>query len=223
MSMYFSKERPYTIQLSEMVYDPKFIIFDFDYEFYNPDHKIDFEKKFCDYFMFREIGQETIGRWKHQLRTTLNVIAPYYKQLYQTELASKDIQFMLNKDLKETFIREVEGENSGLVKSSDTSKNTGKNESQNIFNDTPRGSIEENKDYMTNFTLDNNKSEVEANTNSLGESQGKSKNVETTEFISQGNIGVTSSASLLQAWRDVLLNIDQLILDELEDLFFGLY
>ena len=46
---------------------------------------------------------------------------------------------------------------------------------------------------------------------------------EKTSFLSQGNIGVTSSAELLDKWRQVIINIDQLILNELEDLFLDIY
>ena len=46
---------------------------------------------------------ETVGRFQHRLKTKLNKIMPYYKQLYETELRSKDIDFMLNKDLIETL------------------------------------------------------------------------------------------------------------------------
>ena len=53
--------------------------------------------------MFREIGFETVERFKRSLLGKLNKIMPYYTQLYQTELRSKDIDFMLNKDLEEVY------------------------------------------------------------------------------------------------------------------------
>lgn len=223
MSMYNSNFRPYTVQISEMVLDPNFVIFDFDYELYDPSHKLEFEKKFCDHFMFYEIGTETIGRWKHMLRATLNDINRYYEQLYQTELASKDIQFMLNKDLKETFIRDIVGESEGNVSSADISNNTATNDNVNIFSDTPRGEIKNLEKYMTNASKDNGNTSVNSNSNTDSNSKSNTKNKETTEFISQGNIGVTSSATLLEHWRSILINIDQLIFEELEDLFFGLF
>ena len=46
---------------------------------------------------------------------------------------------------------------------------------------------------------------------------------ETTSLISQGNIGITSSAELLQKWREVLINIDEIIIEDCRDLFMRIY
>ena len=47
--------------------------------------------------------------------------------------------------------------------------------------------------------------------------------LEKTELISQGNIGVTSSAQLLKEWREVLINMDKIIIDSCNDLFLKIY
>ena len=41
--------------------------------------------------------------------------------------------------------------------------------------------------------------------------------------LSQGNIGITSSAELLQKWRDVLINIDEMIIAECDTLFIQVF
>ena len=94
----------YTIDLYTLLQDDNFKLFDFDYEFYSDEAKDDFEQKFINRYMFDEIGFETVMRFKHFLKEKLNRIAPYYKQVYQTELRclEDDIDFMLNKDLRET-------------------------------------------------------------------------------------------------------------------------
>ena len=46
---------------------------------------------------------------------------------------------------------------------------------------------------------------------------------EKTSLISKGNIGVVSSAQLLREWRKVIINIDEMILNDLEDLFMLLF
>lgn len=221
--MFIPNDKPNTIELRYIVESDNLTLFDFDYKFYDETLKPNFEKKFADYFYFREIGFETIGRFKKELQTKLNLIEPYYKQLYETEVKSRDIEFLLNKDLKETFIRTIEGENTGNVSSTDNTVNRGENSSLNIFSDTPRNSIETLDKYMSNATKDTNNSLVQGNTTTNANSINTSRNRETTDFISRGNIGVTSSASLLQEWRNVLINIDMLILEECEELFFGLY
>ena len=49
------------------------------------------------------------------------------------------------------------------------------------------------------------------------------KTVEKTELLSQGNIGITSSAQLLKEWRDVLINMDKIIIESCNDLFMKVY
>ena len=140
---------------------------------------------------------------------------PYYKQIYQTELEAKKINFLLNKDLKEEFIKDIENTAEGSA----TSTGTTTGESTNIFSDTPEGQITNIEKFMSNGTInkDNGTTESNSSSNSTG------KTTEKTSFLSQGNIGVTSSAELLDKWRQVIINIDQLILNELEDLFLDIY
>ena len=69
-------------------------LFNFDYNFYDEEHKQEFENKFIEHFYFDYIGFETIERFRQRLRELLNRKYPYYKQLYETELRTKDIDFM---------------------------------------------------------------------------------------------------------------------------------
>ena len=103
----------YSMELWEMLDNPLTPIFNFNYEFYCDDLEVKkkFEEKFINHYWLHEIGCETPARWNQMLKSRLNLIMPYYRQLYQTELASQNINFLLNKDLRETFIREIDTEN----------------------------------------------------------------------------------------------------------------
>ena len=59
--------------------------------------------------------------------------------------------------------------------------------------------------------------------NGITESDMSGENEQLTELISKGNIGVTSSAELLKQWRQVLINIDEMIIEECRDLFMLIY
>lgn len=205
----------YTIELDSMVRDKNFNLFSFEYDFYTDDINIrkKFEQKFIDRYRFHEIGFETVARFKHYLKTSLNEIAPYYKQLYESELRCNDIDFMLNKDYTETFIKNIDS----------LSKST---ESQNsIYNDLTNESnindgvsdVSLEKGNLTSVTGNENTSK----SNGIGTSENKQN--ESYTLTGQGNIGITSSAELLSKWRDVMINIDQLILDDLADLFMSIY
>ena len=52
---------------------------------------------------------------------------------------------------------------------------------------------------------------------------GENTQSETITLKSQGNIGVTSSAELLEKWREVLINLDEIIIEDCRDLFMQIY
>ena len=171
----------------------------------------------------REIEHETAEEFKHELRTKLNLIAPYYKQLYETELKSKNIEFLLNKDLKETFIREVESDTE--INSNFSNESTGKTkvETLSTTNDTPQNKIDDLDKYISSASKDKNSSDTLSEDNGESSTQNSNTAREETTLISKGNIGTTSSAQLLRDWREVLINIDMMILEECEELFFKLF
>ena len=213
----------YTIELRALNNPPFFKLFDFEYDFYEESKKEQFEQKFIDNFYMREIEHETAEEFKHELRTKLNLIAPYYKQLYETELKSKNIEFLLNKDLKETFIREVESDTESLSNFNNESNGKAKVETLSTTNDTPQNRVDDLDKYISSASKDKNTSDTSSSDNGSSISQNSNTAKEETTLISKGNIGTTSSAQLLRDWREVLINIDMMILEECEELFFKLF
>lgn len=209
----------YTIEVYSLLQDKNFRMFNFDYDFFTEDETIkkEFEQKFIDKYMFHEIGFETVMRFKHYLRERLNSIAPYYKQLYETELKSKDINFLLNKDLTETFERDIEndGLNSTDIKSSDNAIQN------NIESYLDNGNADIGLDNGNATGVSRVTGENTSNSNSSTNINTNTK--ELTKLVSQGNIGITSSAELLRDWRSVLINIQDMVITECEDLFMRIY
>ena len=207
----------YTLELRHI--HQTFKVFNFDYDFYTDSDiiKSKFEEKFIDEYFFHEIGQETVARFQHRLRTRLNKIMPYYKQLYDTELAAKDINFLLNKDLTETFERVVTGESSSINDLTVSDQGETNNKESNIENG--NASLELENGSLTNVS----KTSLSNNTNSNNTSRDNTNQNEITTLKSQGNIGITSSDELLDKWRSVIINIDQMIIDACDDLFMQVY
>ena len=207
----------YTLELRHI--HQTFKVFNFDYDFYTDSDiiKSKFEQKFIDEYYFHEIGQETVARFQHRLRTRLNKIMPYYKQLYDTEIAAKDINFLLNKDLTETFERVVTGESSSINDLTVSDQGETNNKESNIENG--NASLELENGSLTNVS----KTSLSNNTNSNNTSRDNTNQNEITTLKSQGNIGITSSAELLEKWRSVIINIDQMIIDACDDLFMQVY
>lgn len=204
----------YTLELRYLYEDEKFNLFSFPYNLYDNDLKPWFEEKFYQHFMFCEIGFDSVAIFKQRLMSKLNDIFPYYKQLYETEIACKDIQFMLNKDLKETYVRELTSNSNSSQESNATS-----NGLSTAGQLTP--SLIANSQKIDKFMDTAQKDNATSNSTSTGESTGNSK--EEYSLLSQGNIGITSSAELLAKWREVLINIDLMIFEECNDLFMQIF
>lgn len=204
----------YTLELRYLYEDEKFNLFDFPYNLYDNDLKPWFEEKFFHHFMFYEIGFDSVAMFKQRLMSKLNDIFPYYKQLYETEIRTKGIDFMLNKDLKESYTRELTSNTNSNQESNTTSN--GLSTSGQL---TP--SLIANSEKIDKFMDTAQKDTGSSNSKATGESTGSSR--EEYTLTSQGNIGITSSAELLAKWREVLLNIDLMIFEECNDLFMQIF
>ena len=204
------------MELWEMVENPLTPLFAFKYDFYCDDLEVKkkFEEKFINHYWLYEIGCETPARWNQMLKSRLNLIMPYYRQLYETEIRSKGIDFMLNKDLKESYVRELTSNSNSNQESNVTS-----NSLSTAGQLTP--SLIANSQKIDKFMDSAQKDNTSSNSTSTGESNGNSR--EEYTLTSQGNIGITSSAELLAKWRETILNIDLMIFEECNDLFMQIF
>ena len=214
----------YTIELRE-IENCICYLFPKGFPFYTDSEEMrqNFIQKFYDEYMFREIGFETVERFKRSLLGKLNKIMPYYTQLYHTELESKDINFLLNKDLIETFEREVSGSSEVNSNATTNASGTSTANSNDMMYDTPNSRIDDITKYPTQGSQGENNATSSSNGTSTSNQTGENTQTEKTSLISKGNIGITSSAQLLKEWREVIINIDEMILNDLEDLFMLLF
>ena len=235
----------YTIEIRQMLNEPLIGLFTFDYDFYSDDEqdKKQFEKLFIEHFYFREIGFETPERFKVKLKSKLDLIMPYYRQLALTEWDKvKTVeQMMTSKDLKETTTHEqtVNGDNesnqnslstveqnSGVTQSSNS---TGESSSSNLADGVSSVSLDEG--YLTSKTSDLQNLEQSSsqsgtqNTTNTDTVKSKSNQIlsESTTFQSTGDIGIQTPAYAITEWRKIIINLNQMILNECEDLFMKIY
>lgn len=194
----------YTLELRQIV-KCKDIFNSINYELYNNDYKPIFEEKFIKKFYYREIGTETVTKFLVYLESTLDEIMPYYTQLYKTTTLKYDA--LLNYDLTETITREILSENT----SSTSSEVIG----ENRMYDTPITRNSRYKDSPSMIGENNDKSKLSVNGNNNAR--------ETHTRNTKGNIGVMSAQDLIKKERDLIINIDKMIFDELEVLFMQVF
>ena len=193
-----------------------------------PFDKDAFQQKIIDHYRFRQIGQETVGRWLHYFRTRIREIMPYYIQLYEFEAKWLNIEDPLESyNLTETFDQESSG--SGTVTGNITSESSGSSETtQNNtkkFSDTPQGSISNLDNYLTEATVDNGDGSETNTVNGSGTSEQTSEDTGTVEhtLTRRGNIGDQPLGSEVTNIRDAFINIDLMVINELKDLFLQVY
>lgn len=234
----------YTISIAELYEDPAFNLFDFKYPFYTEDiyAREEFQQLFIDNTFFMEIGYETVYKFKNELKALLRLRMPYYTELYKTILRTEGIDFMLNKDYTETFIRETENNlnrdrtnttnSNGETTSSASSNSNTTSNSKDSSLDNGNAVVSLENGYLTSVNQIQDSSSNSANeaiTNNINQTGAdntteNNRGRESTTLIGKGNIGVTSSAKLLSEWREVIININEMIIEECKDkLFLKIY
>ena len=220
----------FTIELRFLENPPMSKLFDFDYNYYMKglvndevyeQKKKDFENKFIDFYYFDEIGYETPDRFKQRLKNYLDMGFKKWNERYKTELEviNQNINFLLNKDLVEERLTEgkASGNSSTTSTSSSNSNNTSNN--KNTVNDTPDTRFTTTENFATSITTDEiSTNSTNAGTGETTSTSNQNNNVK-DKFTSKGNIGVTSSAELLEKWREVIIDIDNEIIDGAEKYF----
>ena len=220
----------YTIELRFLNNPPMTTLFDFDYNYYMKDlvpeevyqqKKKEFENKFLEFYYFDEIGYKTPDRFKQRLKNYLDMGFKKWQERYNTELEvqKQNINFLLNKDLVEERITSGNASGTSTTNSTNTSNGSNSANNKNIVNDTPDTRFTTTENFATSITTDETTSQS-TNSNSGETTNTSNQNSKVNErFTSKGNIGVTSSAELLEKWREVLIDIDNEIIEGAEKFF----
>ena len=220
----------YTIELRFLENPPMTKLFDFPYDYYMKDlvsdevykqNKKDFENKFLEFYYFDEIGYRTPDRFKQRLKNYLDMGFKKWNERYNTELEvqKQNINFLLNKDLIEERTTEGNATGNSTTTSSNTTNSNSSSNSKNTVNDTPDTRFTSTENFATSITND----ETTTNSSNTGNGETTNKSSQNSNvnerFSSKGNIGVTSSAELLEKWREVIIDIDNEIIEN-ADMFF---
>lgn len=191
----------YTIELRTIL-ENNVNIFDFNYPIFDESYRAKFEENFINHFYYREIGFETISRFKHHLKTELNILMPYYNKLYMSQGLEQRI--LDNYDVTETFERNVTGSKTGV----------NENSNKQLFSDTGRKRVDINDiDYVSTINKETNNTTSNVN----------DENNERWSRTMKGNIGVQTDADAIMKYENSLKNVDLLLFEELEKLFMQIF
>ena len=163
-------------------------------------------KKIVDHYFMREIGFETPYLFQHYVKVAMNEIMEQKLPLIYS--ASIEYDPMVNVDYTETFERTIDNTVSGSDSSSGLTINS----------TTPQGQINKSQIMEGKYASSTVGGESASSNSSEGNTEeGSTKHV-------KGNSGVSATAQkMIQQYRENIIAIDKDIINELNDLFMGLY
>ena len=242
----------YTITIKTLI-DNDFDFQMTTYPIFDESYRNVLNQKILNHYYESEIGFETAALFRFYLNTKLNEIMPYYNDLYKMQKKMIDENLLLNNvNLEERLTgsntnnttdnttNNTTNNTTTSGQSSSTSSSSGTNNSKNVFQDTPQGSVlnqtlDDASLYATNVTLDRNTS-----SNSITDSSSNSGTANNTiantiaktgtlngtnSYIKTivGNNGGRFNIDLLKDIEEKLMNIDLLVINQLNDLFMGIF
>lgn len=202
-------------------------------------------KSILNFYKWREIAFDTPARFIDELEIALEEIMPYYNQLFFS--ADQDFNIIFNVDYKKELDRNRSASSSSESESSDTGTRTSTgsstgssdNASKNVkattpgnFTTAPADEIEDvnyadeinwNKDGGSTHA-DSESSESSQSTIN-GSSSGQDSETEKTIETTKGNFGVVSAQDLVLKYRETILNIKQMLINDerIAELFMQVY
>lgn len=212
-----------------------------NYTIFDESYREQLNNKIIQHYYFREIGFETEALFKNRLNQKMNEIMPYYNQMYESSKLKIDPLSTI--DLEEVFSRKSKTTGEGTSSTAGTGNNTNNFNSTDTtdygkiskFSDIAQAQTTPNEilndKYLTSATVDDgqdkntntgtNTSQTESTTS--GTSTDERNLDEDTTLTRKGNNGTASESELLNMYRETFLNIDMMIIDDLDELFLGIW
>lgn len=179
-------------------------------------------EKILNRYKYREIGFETVGRFLFELENTMNLIMPYYNEMFKTVEIMADLENPFdNVDVTETFSEERTANTTGTHGEESTSNSTGKttasetgtteqtsdstgtlqatNSKTSKLSDTPQNNVSDIDKYLTEHRKEDDTASQNTTDESVivGEtssaSQANSENATTNSVEGNSTTNVTGS------------------------------
>lgn len=186
------------------------LIFDFPYPIWDESYRQTLNEKIIKHYIRWEIGVEVVGLWQLNLDTKMNEIMPYYNQLYKTTLLEFDghdidITTILDRDVSSNLNEDSKGKNT------DKSQLLGKN--------FPQSTTSPNDAAYYASTGTNTEGESQGENTRTSVSGGK----EASKQTRRGRLGARTQGDIIKSFRDQIIEIDDLIIKDLADMFMPLW
>lgn len=225
----------FTVELGELVQSGFDLGLD-KYPIFDDDYREPLNFKIVDHFWFREIGLETPELFKRFLNRRMNEIMPYYNQLYRSQLLELEplLNYKLDLDNEaSTTMQSKTNFESGdhtATKATAESETSSDSKSRAMASTFPQMQLSGREDYASSGNDSQSATTGSSSAENLGSSDTHS--VSDTDYASNGTerylrkyrglTGLTQSRALME-WRETFINIDMMVINDLNDLFMGIY
>lgn len=186
-----------------------------DYPIFDESYREHLNDMIIKHYYISEIGFETAELFKMQLNNRMQEIMPYYNALYNLQKDLLESGIDMNVNLTESYKHNV---NTDGTSNSTSSSNT---DNKNVSQNTPQGNLTQSN--INNFSYADGVTFGGANSNVSDNSKTTGKTVEDYVKKIQGNNGNKYAYEVLIGVKNNLLAIDVEVINQLEDLFMGIY
>lgn len=181
------------------------------YPIWDEEYRETLNQKIIDHYHSREIGLETVDMFRFAVRRRMSEVMPYYNDLYGTTRLNFDPLSTVDIRTISTGATETEAE----TQSKSESESNNKSNSRAVNSNMPQTMLSGRGDYATSAADTNSESNATGTGEDTATNTTKSEN--DNESHTTGYQGAASD--LVQRYRDTLLNIDLMVINELSDLF----
>lgn len=212
-----------------------------DFPIYNESHRTTLQNLIMGHYLLREIATTPYAQWQFMFNQKLNEIMPYYNELYELKAQAlrhnlfDDTEYKRDSKRDKTLTMEKGTKDVSTVESmtQDNATFTPGTTSITTEQSTPQGELEnflDNK-YMSGAT----KATISGDDISSGDSTSNGTStttrsgtdvdtdVDTFSETVKGKMGGRTFAELMSEYRKEIYNIDTMIINDLETMFFSIY
>ena len=185
------------------------------YQIFDESYRKILNTKIKQHFWFNEIAHETIDIFLFQLKVKMNEIMPYYNQMYEAELVKRDPFITVR--MKSSSKNTGSAKNISSSVEHGTSSSSTDAKSRAVQSETPQVRLSGDGDYATGAADSTSLTGVRSESDGTGSQTSTSSSDGSGEGSQEGFSG--SMASLIQAHRDAIINVDMMVIAQLESLF----
>ena len=199
-----------------------------DYPIFYEGYRKTLNRRIIDHYWYNEIAHETIDVFVRQVRTKMFELMPVMNEMYKSQrlevnpLATQDIRTTQTSDNDSTSTTKSTSTNKDNVVAGTSSAS----KTRSVNADTPQTRLSGQEDYATSATDatadQSGSSTTDSTSNGQGSQEAASQGRSTGESRSVGYAGM-SPGDLLTSYRESIINVDLMVIDELAPLFMGLW